>query len=45
MSDQSEQFDHNESQANGDDSLVDALAATALVIIFVITAVYWVSGQ
>jgi len=45
MSDQSEQLDHQESQANGDDSLVDALAATALVIVFVIAAIYWISGQ
>ena len=45
MSDQSEQSNHNESQSGGDDSLVDALAATALVIIFVIAAVYWISGQ
>jgi len=45
MSDQSKQFDHNESETQGDDSLVDALAATALIIIFVIAAVYWVSGQ
>jgi len=45
MSDQSEQRDSQEPQATEDDSLVDALAATALVIIFVIAAVYWISGQ
>lgn len=45
MSDQTEPFDQKESQDKGDDSLVDALAATALVIIFVIAAIYWISGQ
>lgn len=37
--------DHSQPKAEYNDSLADALAATAVVAIVVFTVVFWLSGQ
>ncbi|WP_341938435.1 hypothetical protein [Marinimicrobium sp. C2-29] len=45
MSDDTEMMNESNEMADNGDSVADAVAAVALIAIFVFTCVYWISGQ
>lgn len=45
MSDDTEMMKESNEMADNGDSVADAVAAVALIAIFVFTCVYWISGQ
>jgi len=45
MSEQTDVVNNETHDAHEGDAFADAMAAVALIAIFVVTCVYWVSGQ